>query len=117
MDVLQAGGLAVDVILAVAGAVVAPGDHDLVGIVGQGPVFIVQGQGGLRKAQCVALLGAAEDDVLHFRAAQCLAALLAHDPENGIGNIRFAGAVGTDDGGDVIAKADQRLIRKGLEAL
>ena len=38
IDVFQPGGLAVDIVFAVAGAVIPPGDHHLVGIVGQGPV-------------------------------------------------------------------------------
>ena len=117
MDVPQAGGLLVDVIFAITGAVVAPGDHDLVGIVSQRPVRIVQGQSGFRKAHRRTLLGAAEDHVLHLGTAQGLAALLAHDPEDGIGNIRFTGAVGADDGSDVIAEPDQRFIREGLKAL
>ena len=117
MDVLQAGGLLVDIKFTVAGAVVPAGDHDLVGIIGQRPVGVVQSQGGLGKAHGLALLGAAEDDILHLGAPEGLAALLAHDPEDGVRDIRFAGAVGTDDGGDVIAKADQGLIREGLKAL
>ena len=59
----------------------------------------------------------AEDHVLHLCAPEGLVALLAHDPEDGVGNIGFAGAVGANDGGDIIAKADQRFIRKGLKAL
>ena len=117
MDILQAGRLLVDVKFTVAGAVVAPGDHHLIGVIGQRPIQILQSQCRLGKAHGLAKLGAAEDDVLHFRAAQGLAALLAHDPEDGVRNIRFAGAVGADDGGDVIAEPDQGLIREGLEAL
>ena len=117
VDVLQAGGLAVDVVFAVAAAVIAAGDHDLVGIVSQGPVGVVQGQGGLGKAHGAPLLGAAEDHVLHFGAPEGFGALLAHDPEDGVGDIRFAGAVGPDDGGDVVAEPDQGLVREGLKAL
>ena len=117
VDVLEPRGLLVDIKFTVAGAVIPAGDHDLIGIVGQSPVRIVQGQSGLRKAHGLALLGAAEDDILHLGTPEGLAALLTHDPEDGVRDIRFAGAVGTDDGGDVIAKADQRLIREGLEAL
>ena len=117
MDIPQAGGLLIDVIFAVTGAVVAPGNHDLVGIVAQCPVRIIQSQGSLRETHGGPLLGSAEDHVLHLGTPEGFGALLTHDPENGVGNIGFTGAVGADDGGNVIAKADQCFIRKGLEAL
>ena len=117
VDVPQAGGLLIDVIFAVPGAVVAPGDHHLVGIVGQRPVGVVQRQGRLGEAHGGALLGAAEDHVFHFGAPEGFGALFAHDPQNGVGNIRFSGAVGADDGGNVVAEPDQRLVREGLKAL
>ena len=117
VDVPQTGGLLVDVVFAVAGAVVAPGDHHLVGVVGQRPVGVVQRQGRLGEAHGGALLGAAEDHVFHFGAPEGFGALFAHDPQNGVGNIRFPGAVGADDGGNVVAEPDQRLVREGLKAL
>ena len=117
MNVLQPGRLAVDIILAVAGAVIAPCDHDLIGIIGQRPVGIVQRQRGLRKADSRPLGGAAEDHVFHFRAPEGFGALFAHDPEDGVGNIGFSGAVGADNGRNGIAELNNRLIREGLEAL
>ena len=117
VNVPEPGGLLIDIVFAVAGAVIPAGNHDLVGIVGQRPVGVVQCQRGLGKAHGTALLGAAENHVLHLGAPQGLGALLPQYPEDGIGDIRFAGAVGADNGGDVVAKADQRLIREGLEAL
>ena len=102
----------VDIVFAVPGAVIAPGDHHLVGIVGQRPVGIVQGQCGLREAHSGTLLGAAEDHILHFRAPEGLAALFTHDPEDGIGDIRFSGAVGPHDGGNIVAETDQSLVRE-----
>ena len=117
MNITQSRGLAVDIVFTVTAAVVSAGDHDLVGIIAQCPVRIIQGQSRFRKAHSRALLGTTEDHVLHLGAAEGLAALLAHDPKDRIGNIRFTGTVGADNGGDVIAKADQRLIRKGLKSL
>ena len=70
VDVPQTGGLLVDVVFAVAGAVIPAGDHDLVGIISQSTVRIVQGQGCFRESHGAPLLGAAEDHVLHFRAPQ-----------------------------------------------
>ena len=117
MDVTQTGGLLVDIKFAVATAVVTTGDHNLVSIIGQSAVGVIQGQRCLRKADSRTLLRTAEDNVLHLCATEGLGALLAHDPKDRIGDIGFAGAVGADDGGDIIAKADQRLIREGLKAL
>ena len=117
IDVLQAGRLAIDIVFAVAGAVIPPGDHHLVGIICQCPVGVIQSKGCLGKAQLGTLGGTAEDHVLHLGAPEGLGALLAHDPQDGVGNIGFSGAVGAYNGGDIIAEADHRLIRKGLKAL
>ena len=117
IDIFQAGRLAVDIVFAVAGAVVAPGDDHLIGIVGQSPVRIVQRQRCLRKAQLRALGRSAKDHILHFGTPEGLGALFAHDPQDRVGNIGFSGTVGTYDGGDIIAEPDHRFVRKGLEAL
>ena len=117
MDIPEPGRLLVDVILAVTAAVIASGDHDLIGIVSQCPIRIIQGQSSFRKTNGSTLLGAAKDHILHLCATQSLGTLLTHDPEDCVGNIRFTGAVGAHDGGDIIAKPDQRLIREGLKAL
>ena len=117
VDVLQPGGLAVDIILAVSGAVVPAGNHHLVCIIGQRPVGVVQGQGGFRKAHGTALLGSPKNHVLHLGAPEGLAALLAQYPQYGIGDIGFSGAVGAYDGGDIVSETNQGLVREGLEAL
>ena len=117
VDVLQPGGLAVDIVLAVSGAVVPAGNHHLVCVVGQRPVGIVQGQGGFRKAHGAALLGSPENHVLHLGAPEGLAALLSQHPQYGIGDIGFSGAVGAYDGGDIVSETNQGLVREGLEAL
>ena len=117
VDVLEAHGLFVDIVLALSTAVIATGEHDLraVGIEDAGGV--VDDERDLRVAHGPALLRAAEDDVLHLAAAQGLGALLAHDPEDRVGDIRFAGAVRPHNGGDVFFKAQARLVREGFEAL
>ena len=117
MDIPQSGGLAVNIVFAVTAAIIPTGDHNLIRVIRKGAVSIIQSQRGFRKANCCTLLGSAKDHVLHFGAAEGLGALLAHDPQDGIGDIGFAGAVGADDGGDVVAKADQRLVREGFKAL
>ena len=78
---------------------------------------IVQNQGDLRVARLLSLQGTAEDDVLHLAAPEGLGGLLAHDPADGVGDIRFAAAVGADNGSDVLAKAQDGLIREGFEPL
>ena len=117
VDVLETDALAVDEILALAAAVIAAGQHDLARIAVENVGGVVDDQRDLRIAELAALLRAAEDDVLHLGAAQRLGALLAHDPEDRVGDIRLAGAVGADDGGDILFKCQARLVRKGLEAL
>ena len=115
--VTQAHLLAVDVIFALAAAVVAPGDADLVGIERQDARRIIQHERHLRKAHGAALFCAAENDVLHFPAAQHPRFLLAHDPQQRIRQIGFAAAVGPDDHGYIFFKAQPRLFGKRLEAL
>ena len=117
VDIAQAGRLTVDIVFAVAAAIIAAGDHDLIGIVSQGTVGIIQSQRCFCKADRSTLLRTAKDHVLHLGTAEGFGTLLAHDPKDRVRNIRFTGAVGTHDGGDIVAKADQRLIRKGLKAL
>ena len=82
VNIPEPGGLLINIVFAVAGAVIPTGNHDLVGIICQRPVGVVQRQGRLGKTHCTALLGAAEDHVLHFRAPQGLGALLAQYPQN-----------------------------------
>ena len=94
-----------------------PGDHDLVCVIHQRPVGIVQRQGCFRKAHSRPLLGAAEDHILHLGTPEGLAGLFTHNPEDRVGNIRFSGAVGAHDCGDVITEPDQGFVREGLETL
>ena len=117
VDVLQADRFPVDVIFALPAAIIAAGQHDLgaVGVKNMGRV--VDDQRDLGKAQGIALLGAAKDHVLHFGAAQRLASLLAHDPQDGVGNIGLSGAVGSNDSGDIFFKCEPGLVREGLETL
>ena len=116
--VLQPDGLAVDVILALPAAVVAAGDGHLALLHGgEDMLRVVQHQRHLGKAHLAALLRAAEDHVLHLGAPEALDALLPHHPSDGVGDVGLAGAVGAHDGGDVLAEIQDRLVRKGLEAL
>ena len=117
MDIPQAGRLLIDVKFTVTAAVEPAGNHNLVRIIGKRPVGIVQGQGCFRKTHGTSLLGTAEDHIFHLGTAKGLGTLLAHNPENRIGNVGFTGAVGAHNGSDIIAEADQCFVRKGLKTL
>ena len=73
VDIAQADSLAVQKILALARAVVAAGNGDIVFIaVVEGAVGVIEAQSDLGKAHRLSERRAAEDDILHFRAAQAL---------------------------------------------
>ena len=116
--VLEPDGLAVDVVLALAAAVIAAGHRNLRFLHrGEDALGVVQHQRHLGKAHLGPLLGAAEDDILHLGPPEPLSALLAHDPADGVGDIALAGAVGPHDGGDVLAKVQNGLVGEGFKAL
>ena len=117
VDVAQAAGLAVDIIFALAAAVIAAGDHDLGVLSVEDAGAVVKDERHLRKAHGAALFRAAEDDVLHLAAAQRFRALLAHDPQNGVRYVRLAAPVRADNCRDLLVKIQARLVREGLEAL
>ena len=117
VDVAQTHALAIDIVFAFARAVIPPGNHQLVRIEFERTVGIVQDQRRLRETHGTALLRAAENDVLHLLSTQRTGVLLAHDPANSVGNIRFSAAVRADDRGNIVAEGNGRLIRKGLKAL
>ena len=116
--VTKSDGLLVDIVFRFAAAVVPARDGDL-GLLhaGEDVLGVVEHERHLRKAHLVARFRAAENDILHLHAAQRLARLLAHDPANGVRNIRFAASVRPDDGGDVLTEVEHRLVREALEPL
>ena len=81
------------------------------------PVRVVNGQGDLGKAQGPALGGAAEDNVLHFRAAQGTQGLFAQDPAHGVADIAFAAAIGAHHRGDAPLEGEGSFVGEGFEAL
>ena len=118
VDVLETHRLAVDIVLRLARAVVPPRHGDLRLVAGGKNVLgVVDHERHLRKAHLAALLRAAEDHVLHLRAAELAAVLLAHDPADGVGDVRLAGAIRPDDGRDILAEVENGLVRKGFEPL
>ena len=104
--------LFVEEILALARAVVPTRDHNFGKFRAEHMRRIVQNERNLGKADRTALGCAAEDHVLHLRAAELAAVLLAHDPADGVGDIGLAGAVGAYDGGDILSEIQNGLIGK-----
>ena len=64
---------------------------------------IDEGERDLGHAGRLALARARENDVLHVDAAQQSRRLLAQHPRNGVGNVRLAAAVRTNNGGYAVA--------------
>ena len=117
LDVDEARGGAVEQVLALAGAEELAGDHYLLVVEGDGAAGVVEGEGDLGHAQRAALVAAREDDVLHLAAAQVARALLPHHPQEGLGDVALAGAVGPDDDADARLELQGGAVGEGLEAL
>ena len=117
LDVHEAAGGAVDEVLGLSRAVHAARDRDLVVVDGKRAVGVVEHQVDFCKPRRASGGGAREDDVLHGLAAQHLCALLAQDPQDGVGHVGLARAVGPHHHGEARVKDHLGLVGKGLEAL
>ena len=100
----QADLLVVDIVFALPGPVVGPGQDHLAGVHVEKPAGVVKDQGHLGIPQLAPLLRSAEDHILHLLAPELFRALFAHDPADGIGDVGFPGAVGPHDGRYVVFK-------------
>ena len=90
VHVPKADRAAVDVVLALPRAVVAPCHHDLALIHIKDMGGIVQHQGHLGIARLLPPSGSAEDHILHPAPPESPGGLLPHDPADGIRNIGFS---------------------------
>ncbi len=115
LNVHQAARARVDEVLAFARAIHTTGDGDLVKVDGQHMVRVIEHQRDLGDTHRLARRRAREDDVLHGLTAQLLGALLAQDPQNRVGDVRFSRAVGTDDDGQARLKRHMGAVGKRLE--
>ena len=116
-DVHQTARSVVDEVLALARTVHAACDRDLGEVDGQRVIGVVEDEGDLGEADGIACRGAREDDVLHRLAAQLLGALLAQDPQDGVGDVGLAAAVGAHDHGQAGIEDHGGLIGEGFEPL
>ena len=78
-------------------------------------VHVAERQRHFGHAHRLASVGAVENHVGHFAAAQSLGRLLAEHPADGIGDVGFAAAVGADDGGDTGLEIQRGFVREGLK--
>ena len=104
MHVAQTYERFVNAVFTFAGAVKTARNGNGVAVVIQLAVGVIHGDGHFAKALRFALRCAAEDDVLHFGAAQCAGRLLAEYPTHGIADVAFAAAVWADDRRDAVFK-------------
>ncbi len=116
LDVEQAAGVTVDLVLAAAAAEHDPGDGDFGVVDGERAVGVVDRQGHLGPSERRTPGGPGEDDVLHLPAAQGLGPLFAHDPGERVHHIGLAGAVRAHDTGDSGLEAQGGGGREGFEA-
>ena len=116
VDVLEAAGGPVDQVLGLAVAEDAPGDPDLVPLHAELLLALGKGHRDLGHVVGLAGVGAAEDDIRHFTAAQGLCRLFAKHPADGVQDVRLAAAVGADDGGHSTVEAQGGLRGEGFES-
>src|SRR5262249_40417062 len=110
LDVLEAAGLVIDEVFALAGAVDTASDLHFFGLGGQDMAAVVKGHGDLGHAEAAPGRRALEDDVGHLAAAQGLGALLAEHPAHAVGHIRLAGAVWSNNAGDAADEVKRGLV-------
>ena len=117
-DVFHAAGLLVDGVLAFAAAEQAARErHFVVFEILEHTRGVIERERDLAERLALALLRAAENDVLHIGAAHGLGRLFAEHPADGIGHVALAAAVGPDDAGDAVIEFDFGFIRKGFETV
>ena len=116
-DVDEAAAGAVEAVGALAGAIEAALDRDL-GELGGGPALgVVDRHLDLGGAALADALAAGRDHVLHRCSPDRPRALLAEGPEDGVGDIRLAGPVGTDDHADARGELEPGPLGERLESL
>ena len=109
--------LAVDAVLALAGAVRAARDADLVEVDRHPVLGVVEDQRHLGHAERLAAVGAREDEVLAAARADRPRRLLPERPADGVGDVRLARAIGPDDRGQARPELEDLAIGERLKAI
>ncbi len=116
-DVREPATGAVEAVTAVAGAVEMALDRDF-GELGRGAAIgVVDHDLDLGRAPLADVFTAGGDHVLHRGAADRSRALLAERPEDGVGDVALAGAVGADDHADAGRELEVHPLGERLEPL
>ena len=102
-------------VAALAVAVETAHDRDLSQRQVDRAIGVVEHDLDLREAARLHAPTAAEDDVLHRLPAHGERRLLAHRPQDGVGHVGLAGAVGPDDDAHTRPEVEARAIGEGLE--
>ena len=114
-DVLQAGLVPVEQVLAGPVPEEAPGEDDLVEVHGEEPVLVVEGEGDLGEAERLAPPGAGEEHVRHLGAPHGGGPLLAEGPLEGVHDVGLPAAVGAHDSRHPPAEVELHPVGEGLE--
>ena len=116
-DVAQAAGRAVEEVVAVARAREPARDHDFLERDGEDPLVVREVQRDFGHVHRTPRRRALEDHLVHLRAAHEARALLAEHPAHGVGHVRLAASVRTDDRRHARLEHQMRGVREGLEAV
>ena len=117
VEIAEAAEGAVEAVFGTAIAEDAAGDGDFVEIDFEGLLAIGHGECDFCHAEGFAFLGAVENDVCHFTAAECFGGSFSKNPANGVDDVGLAAAVGADDSGDAFGEFEYGLIGEGFETL
>ena len=117
LDIHEADARTVDFVLTCAVAVHATRDRDFLILNGKCPIGIVDGKSYLRAPQGLSPGSSREDNIFHFAAAEGLGGVLAHNPREGIDDIRLTRSIRADNCADAGLKFHCRRRSKGFKAL
>jgi hypothetical protein len=78
-------------------------------------IDIPDGQRDLGHAERLPGVGAVEDDVRHFAAAEGLGGLLAEHPADGVRDVGLTATIRPDDAGDAPLEIQRGFVREGFE--
>ena len=116
LDVAQPARRFVQQIFGIAVPVNSPGYPNIVPVDVQFRRAIGEGERYFGKAERFPAVGAVENHVGHFTAAQRFRGLLAEHPFDRVEQVRFPAPVRADDGGNAFVKVEDSLIGERFEA-